>query len=236
MHRAGLLFLAACALVLSSCDSELVEPRRDYTANVLAMTIPEGLPAGAEAIVWVHWSPGCGDEMGSFVITQEGPHAWSIRPVAMKPAEPVACLDNVQCFPHSEPLRLRVPATGIDHYRLISSLGDVGFDLAPSGPIAPGHRVTVVRAGNGTPFVQLSVRYYNGAREEVASAETDSNGTAVMPTPPCPGASDGTILSFQQSSFPCGYGAILFDPVVPLCNQAYHTIAFYGEIPRFHEP
>jgi hypothetical protein len=231
--RARLALLVACALVLPSCGSSPVKPRRDYAASVVAVTVPEGLPAGAEAVAWVHWFPECGDKMGPFLLVKDGERSWKIKPVAVTPERGVICLESFGCNAAVEPLRLRVPASGVDHYRIICPSGDLEFDLTPSGPIAPEHRVTILHVNDGSPFVDLPVRYVNVYRDVLSTANTDSTGTAVTASPPCPGENSGSYLWFGGSGVPCGWGAFVFDPFIPLCGNAYHTIAFYEEAPSF---
>jgi len=229
MRLALAAFLIACTLC--SCGDNGVDPEapRIMAAQVIAVTLPESLVAGATVPVLVHWFPrDCAEEIERMSPVLDGPRHWTISPRGVAPGGIIICTDELWCGAAFDTLDITVPAAGTDHYTLSGAFGAFDFDVAAGvGADGPGHRLTLVDP-SGAPRVNQQVRYldrWQAGGVILDSTITDSAGTARAAPPPC---SEGEIDMYVDQF--CGSGTLRF---YPLCGRALRTVMLYVRAPVF---
>ena len=234
MRRAALLLALAGAAILTGCGSgsDVLAPKPpiESIASVAGVTLPESLAAGDSVTVYVHYIPQCPNRFDRFQMHQDSTGSWRVDMIQSHPDEPLICLAYVQCRAVPQALRLQVPASGVVHYRVTGAYGDLPFDLGPSTAPGPEHRVTFIESdGTAASFQAFDYWSENLSSPDtvVASAITDSKGTAILSPPPCPATPDSWVqMEVRQSGRACGFGVLLMDPYVPLCGRAMRTITY----------
>src|SRR6187399_889797 len=92
-------FLLACTLC--SCgDNKVIDPEapRVMAAQVIAVTLPESLVAGATIPVLMHWFPrDCAEKFEPRVPVLDGPRHWTLSPMGVTPGGIVICLSSLWC-------------------------------------------------------------------------------------------------------------------------------------------
>lgn len=234
MRRAGFLFALASAGILAGCGSGsdvlAPKPNIESLASVAGVTLPESLVAGDSVTVYVHYFYQCPYRFDRFELHEDSTGYWRVDMIQSHPDEPLMCLAFVECRAVPQALRLQVPMNGVVHYRVTGAYGDLPFDLQPSTAPGPEHRVTFI-ASDGTAASFQAFDYwsanYSSPDTVVASAITDSKGTAIVSPPPCPATTDSWVqMEVRKAGRACGFGVLLMDPYVPLCGRAMRTITY----------
>jgi len=225
------LVFAAIVIVFALCscghDNPVdPEPIRIVPAQVIAVTLPESLEAGATVPVYLHWFPGCGQKLEQLAPVLDGPRHWTISPMGVTRGI-VICLANASCGAVPDTLDVTVPATGTDHYTIHGPLGSLDFDVAAGiGAPGSGHRFTLVDQ-SGVPRANEAVRYFDRWRGEtvIDSTITDSSGTSRVAPAPCTDYETDVVIGRL-----CGGGTLRF---FPFCGRALRTVMLYVPPPVY---